>query len=430
MKKSYLPALVPSSIAKNLAASLGVFAAGSVLSLSSAQAATYYWDSNGATANFGTATGTWTVPTAGSGSQGWSTDSAGTTDITGNSITTTFSDSVNFGTATASSITGGVITITGTVQVGSITQGAGLVSGGGNGITLGASAGAGTIQLGGDVTNNSTAFDSGNPYRMIINSNVDLGSTTRSFTYAGSNNGFQLNGVVSGTGGLTSNTAAGFIFLRGANTYTGDTTIGGGVFRLLEGGTLGAGNYAGNISNAGTIQYRTNAAQTFSGIISGTGALVKETSTSVLTLTGANTYTGLTTVGLGTLATGATGKIGGNITLTGSATTILTLGNNASLADTATLTFATLNVINLNFTGSDTLATLTNGTTTLTGTGLTYTAAQLNTIFGGSTFSGTGSLTIAFAAVPEPTTTAAAFALGLAIMVGVRVRRNRAARVA
>ena len=55
-------------------------------------AATYYWDTNGATAGFGTASGTWGTDVY------WSTDSDGTSVPTLSSVTS--ADSVYFGTDT------------------------------------------------------------------------------------------------------------------------------------------------------------------------------------------------------------------------------------------------------------------------------------------------------------------------------------------
>ncbi len=89
--------------------------------------------------------------------------------------------------------------------------------------------------------------------------------------------------------------------LSGVNSYTGNTTITAGTLRLAGAGSLGAGSYAGAISNSGTFQYSSSAAQTLTGVISGTGAVVKDTANGVLTLAGAaaNTYSGLTTVSFG-----------------------------------------------------------------------------------------------------------------------------------
>ena len=63
-------------------------------------------------------------------------------------------------------------------------------------------------------------------------------------------------------------------------------------------GKLGSGSYAGSIVNGGTFNYNSTAAQTLSGVISGSGPL-KTSNSGALTLTGANTFTGGTTVSSG-----------------------------------------------------------------------------------------------------------------------------------
>ena len=75
------------------------------------QAVDLYWDEDGTTAGFGTASGTWTSPTPGP-TIGWSTNSAGTATIT--SLTTTTSDRLHFGTA-ASGLGSGTVTVSGAV---------------------------------------------------------------------------------------------------------------------------------------------------------------------------------------------------------------------------------------------------------------------------------------------------------------------------
>ena len=92
----------------------------------------------------------------------------------------------------------------------------------------------------------------------------------------------------------------GTLTLGGVNTYTGNTTISNGTILVSGSGQLGGGTYAGNVTNYGTFNYSSSAGQTLSGIVSGTGALVQNGS-GQLTLSGANTYTGNTTVNAGTL---------------------------------------------------------------------------------------------------------------------------------
>ncbi|MDG1357798.1 MAG: autotransporter-associated beta strand repeat-containing protein, partial [Akkermansiaceae bacterium] len=88
--------------------------------------------------------------------------------------------------------------------------------------------------------------------------------------------------------------------LSGANTYSGDTTISGGTLEISGNGSLGSGTYAGAIANSGIFKQNSTVDQTLSGVISGTGSLVKDNS-GTLTLTGSNTYAGDTTVNAGTL---------------------------------------------------------------------------------------------------------------------------------
>ena len=104
---------------------------------------------------------------------------------------------------------------------------------------------------------------------------------------------------------VTQNSATTGLNLTAVNLYTGSTTITAGTLQISGSGKLNNGNYAGAISVAtsSTLRYSSSAAQTFSGNITGLGALTKDTGTaSKLILSGSNTYTGATTVSAGTLA--------------------------------------------------------------------------------------------------------------------------------
>ena len=154
----------------------------------------------------------------------------------------------------------------------------------------------------------------------------------------------------------------------GANTYTGPTTINGGTLlggaanalsaasttEVLPGGVLDLGGFAQTVSSlagAGTVinsgasaATLTNqgASSTFSGVIQDgavSTSLVQNSPGNTLTLTGANTYSGPTTVHAGTLRAGAmnafsaasvtTVNFGGTLDLGGLAQKI----NTVNLAD-------------------------------------------------------------------------------------------------
>lgn len=144
-----------------------------------------------------------------------------------------------------------------------------------------------------------------------------------------------IDNVLTGSAGLTK-TDAGTLVLGGNNTYTGGTTIDGGVVSVandanlgamsggvtFNGGTLkntAAFTTARTISLAGNGSLQTDANLTMSGAISGSGALIKA-GASTLIVTGADTYAGGTTITAGTLQLGSGGTSGsiiGNVTNNG-----------------------------------------------------------------------------------------------------------------
>jgi autotransporter-associated beta strand protein len=162
---------------------------------------------------------------------------------------------------------------------------------GANTYTGGTAIAAGTLQIGGAGT-----LGAGSYAGAIVNNGT--------FEYSSSANQI-LSGGISGSGALTKDASSSTLTLLGVNTYTGPTTVSAGTLQIGGAGTLGAGSYSGAIVNNGTFEYSSSAAQTLSGAISGSGSLVKDTSSSVLTLTGTNAYTGATTINAGTLRGGA-----------------------------------------------------------------------------------------------------------------------------
>ena len=155
----------------------------------------------------------------------------------------------------------------------------------------------GTLQLGDGTANNGAV----------------AGNITDNATLAIANpNAQTINSVISGTGAMTKS-GSGTLTLIGTNTYNGNTTINGGTLQFGD-GTANNGVVAGNITDNAILAIANPNAQTISNIISGTGLLTKLGS-GTLTLSGTNTYSGVTAVNGGELV-GVTGGSCSNSALT------------------------------------------------------------------------------------------------------------------
>ena len=129
---------------------------------------------------------------------------------------------------------------------------------------------------------------------------ISLGGGTLT---AGLNNASgTFGGAISGSGSLVK-TGAGTLSLTGANTYSGGTTVLGGV---LAGTTS---SLQGNILNNSTVLFDQNSDGTYGGSMSGSGTLMKSGS-GLLTLNGNNTYTGGTVIAGGGIVASPTGLSG------------------------------------------------------------------------------------------------------------------------
>jgi fibronectin-binding autotransporter adhesin len=129
-----------------------------------------------------------------------------------------------------------------------------------------------------------------------------------------SGNDLVLSGVISGVGSVTK-TGAGKMIMSGANTYTGDTYISEGVLQLGD-GTSASGSLAGNIDNETTLIIANPGAVTIPGVIySSSAAPVIKTGAGTLTLSGANTYSGPTTVSNGVVLFAAPQSLTGSVTV-------------------------------------------------------------------------------------------------------------------
>jgi len=238
--------------------------------------------------------------------------------------------------------------------------------------------------------------------------NVTLGSAT--LTAGGNNSSTTFSGVLSGAGGLTK-TGSGTLTLSGANTYTGAMAVNAGTLQagaanvfgnnsavtVASGAvldlnsfsqTLGALSGAGNATlGAATLTAGgNNSSTTFSGVLSGTGGLVKAGS-GTLTLSGANIYTGAMSVNAGTLQAGAANAFGNNSAVTVASGAVLGLNSfNQTLGALSGAGNATLGAATLTAGGNNSSTTFSG---VLSGTGgLVKAGSGLLILNGANSYSG------------------------------------------
>ncbi|MEW6386615.1 MAG: autotransporter-associated beta strand repeat-containing protein [Thermodesulfobacteriota bacterium] len=264
------------------------------------------------------------------------------------------------------------------------------------------------------------AIGGGASDNLTLGGAIALGAATRTIT-VNSTGSTTFAGVVSGTGDITK-AGSGTLTLSGANTYSGDTTVNAGTLQATGGNdrlstsgttTINAGgtidltgtnqtfatfNGAGNLNNIGTLTVN---AGSFSGVIAGTGSLTKATAGS-LTLSGANTYSGGSTLSAGTLtvgndsalSTGALALNGGTFQASGtrSLSNNVTVGGDFSIAGGATDNLTLGGTVNLGG-ATRTLTVSSAGSTTLSGVvsngSLSKAGAGSLTLSGANTYSDT-----------------------------------------
>ncbi|MBU3608930.1 autotransporter-associated beta strand repeat-containing protein, partial [Polynucleobacter nymphae] len=223
--------------------------------------------------------------------------------------------------------------------------------------------GSGVLPSGGNVTIAGGTLDLGTTNLSAGSLTVSAGAITGNAAITASSYVFTNTGSVSITQGLSGNSATlsksgvGTLTLSNTNQYTGATTVSGGTLRLGTGGSLASasalimtgtsifdlygnsqsiasltgatGNTVLNskVSTASTLTV-VGGTTTYAGVIvdnAGTGGSVAlALSGGALTLSGANTYTGTTTINGGTLHisnnTGLGSNSGGAVTINAGAT--------------------------------------------------------------------------------------------------------------
>ena len=194
------------------------------------------------------------------------------------------------------------------------------------------------------------------------------------------------------------------MIFTGTNTYTGGSTLSGGVVEVTDGSNLGSGalslssttlqiNGSGvtlshnvNLSGSSTLSNANDV--TLSGVMAGSGSLAK-TGAGTLTLSGTNTNTGAITVSAGTLA------LSGGAAVANS--TAVTVASGATLALNASETIGSLAGAGAVSLGASTLTTSGNASTSFSGAiggtgGLTKQGSGTLTLSGANTYTGSTTL--------------------------------------
>ena len=208
---------------------------------------------------------------------------------------------------------------------------------------------------------------------------------------------FQVDGQISGAGNLVK-TDGGTAILAGANTFTGTTRVGGGTLQINNalalqnsalntsaagvitlssvttptlGGLTGSANLASVITTGYsgvtslTLNPGTGAANTYSGVVAnGTaGMTLVKTGAGTQTLSGANSYTGETTISAGTLeVSGASGALSATSAVNINGGTLLLIGSTANrISDAAPISLGAATGSKLQLSGgvTETLGALT-----------------------------------------------------------------------
>ncbi len=335
-------------------------------------------------------TGTWlldpnniTIQAAGSNTNVTGAPDFTSTDDSAIVTTGSIQTALNAGTSvTVTTGTGGT-----NAQAGNITVASAIAktAGGNAGLTLNAANNI-VFNSGANVTSSSNqlgvTLNAGGAITSAANINTNGGVLTYNATGAS-----VQSGVLSGSSSLVQ-AGAGTLALSATNTYTGTTTINAGsVLQIGNGGTTGTLG-TGAVTDHGSLVYNRTNALTVANAISGTGGLTKNGS-GTLTLSGANSYTGTTTINTGTLALGANNVLANTTAVTINSGATFSVNSRTdtvgSIAGAGAITTTAGGALT---TGADGTSTTYSGRMSGAGT-LTKTGAGTLTLSGANTYSGT-----------------------------------------
>jgi autotransporter-associated beta strand protein len=138
--------------------------------------------------------------------------------------------------------------------------------------------------------------------------NLDIASGVTAALNASQNGGTLYYNNLSGAGNFAYNSVNGAGIFLGTSTLSGTLTAGNRDISFGNGGATGDAGATRIVANS-NVAFNSTTNSTYSGLMSGGGALVKSAA-NTLTLTGNNTYTGTTTISGGTLQVGGGGTTG------------------------------------------------------------------------------------------------------------------------
>ena len=196
--------------------------------------------------------------------------------------------------------------------------------------------------------------------------------------------------LANGTSSLTKSGDGTMIFST-ANSYAGVTSINAGVLQIGAGGTSGSLG-SGNVNNSASLVFNRSDSFTVTNLISGSGSLTKS-GAATLTLSGPNSYSGVTSILSGVLSISASNNLGND-----SVSNNLVI-NGGTLLDTGVTTSSRGLVVgaggaSIDVAGGATLTLTGNVTTPQTANDLNFTKKGLGVLnfTGGTIYTDVGAL--------------------------------------